>query len=66
MKAAEIPVGTPVKVEHYKKNCAGGDYYYRNGVVIANKSRQGDEVVVIEWDDDFTVQAANVNDVERV
>lgn len=36
----------------------------RHGVILSNHSRQGDEVVIVEWDDNLQPQAMNVNDLE--
>lgn len=38
----------------------------RSGIVIANQSRQGDEVVIVEWDMNFRPEAWNVNDLKRI
>jgi len=38
----------------------------RTGVILSNKSRQGDEVVIVEWDDNFSVSAENINDLIEV
>ena len=68
MKAIEMKVGTAIAHEVAVKNCSawGSEYIDRTGIVIANQSRQGDEVLIVEWDDDFTVSAMNVNDLEKV
>jgi len=35
----------------------------RTGLLIYNRSRQGNEVVVVEWDDSHVVGVMNVNDL---
>lgn len=35
---------------------------HKTGKIIG-RSRQGDEVVIVEWDKDFTVSTVNVNDL---
>lgn len=54
-KASQVSIGTSVK-----------SLQERTARIIANFSRQGDEVVVIEYDDNFEITAANINDLEVV
>jgi hypothetical protein len=61
MKAIEARVGqrfnyTPVP------NRRG--LYARSGIIISTQSRQGDEAVIVEWDDNLQPQAMNVNDLK--
>lgn len=64
MKAIEITIGTKITMERDAGNCTMfSDYEDRPGKIIANVSRQGDEVVIVEWDDDFSIDAENVNDL---
>jgi len=66
--ATDVSVGTKVRWEVHHKNCAFpfGDYSWETGIVIANTLRQGNQVIVVERDDDLKVEAKNVNDVEVV
>lgn len=51
--ADQVPLGAKVK-----------DYHsHRTGVIIANTSRQGNEIVAVEWDDNFIITAFNINDL---
>ena len=57
MKATDIPIGTRVR---YKDDKAS------TSVVIGYAPRQGDEVVVVEDDDHYSVDTTNVNDLEVI
>ena len=68
----DIDVGTRVSKEVAEKNCYafGGGYRTIIGTVIYNRSRQGDQVVIVEWDEkmsendqDFPVEPYNINDL---
>lgn len=66
MLASEMKVGTRISKEITSKNCSqfGDDYVEITGIVICNQSRQGNQVIVIEWDiKDFPVSLENVNDI---
>lgn len=69
MLASKMKVGTLVSKEVTSKNCSvfGDDYSDITGKVICNNSRQGDQVVVIEWDTkDFPISLENVNDLNVI
>lgn len=66
MKAKSIKAGAKFSVKRVKSCKACGQMtgsYLRTGKIISNKSRQGDEVVIVEWDDNLQVTTENVNDL---
>ena len=38
----------------------------QTGIIKSNSSRQGDEVVIVEWDGTFNVSVVNVNDLIKL
>ena len=54
MKARDIDLYRSVK------------YRNRYGIVVCNRLKQGDEAVIIEWNDNYTIQSMNVNDLEII
>lgn len=70
MKAIDIPVGARVRAKfHYYG--PGGTNLPANkrptGMVVANDLRfQGDEVVVVEWDNSKDILPANTDDLELI
>lgn len=60
MKAIDIAIGAKVRADN------GGPVSKRLiGTVVANQLRSGDEVVVVEWDNN-NVEPININDVDVI
>jgi hypothetical protein len=62
MKATNVSIGLYCSYVVDRCSCKGGSFT-KTGRIISNQSRQSDEVVIVEWDNDFSVSAMNVNDL---
>jgi len=63
MKAYDVEVGDKVNRHILRLPWHVGR---ETGKIVSISSRRGDEMVIIEWDGDFSVSAENVNDLEVI
>lgn len=70
MKAIDIPVGARVRAKFYYYGSGGTNLPANKrptGMVVANELRfQGDEVVVVEWDNTREINPTNTSDLELI